>query len=268
MYRFTVTIVDFHAHAFPDHLAGRAVSKIQGLAGIQSTLNGTLSDLLSSMDAAGIGKSAVLSIATKPSQFEPILAWSKTIASDRVVPFLSVHPEDPLAAERIRMGREEGFIGFKFHPYYQGFTLDGESMNPIYEALEKQGLLCVSHTGFDHAYPYVPQADPPRIVNVVRRFPGLRFVATHLGAWRDWDLVADILPRERLYVDIAYSLEFLPAEKAKSIILSFPKEKLLFGSDSPWGDQSAALRLLRGLGLPEATVRAITSENAGRLLEG
>jgi len=258
--------VDFHAHAFPDDIAPRAMSQIQGLSGIRSTLDGTVARLLSSMDAAGIGKSVVLSIATKPSQFDSILSWSRSIASDRIVPFLSVHPSDPRAAEKVRITREEGFLGMKFHPYYQDFTLDSEEMNPVFEALEKSGLICVSHTGFDYAYPFIRMADPPKIVKIIRRFPGLRFVATHLGAWKDWDLAVELLAPERVYVDIAYSLEFLPPEKAKSLILGYPSNRLLFGTDSPWADQAAALRLLSGLGLPEDTVRAMVSENAAGLL--
>ncbi len=260
--------VDFHAHAFPDDLAPRAMSQIQGLSGIRSALDGTIADLLSSMDAAGIAKSVVLSIATRPSQFESILSWSRSIASDRIIPFLSVHPSDPRAVEKIRITREEGFLGMKFHPYYQDFTLDSREMDPIYGALEECGLLSVFHTGFDYAFPFVPMADPPKILNVVRRFPGLRFVATHLGAWKDWDRAVELLAPERVYVDIAYSLEFLPPERAKSLILGYPRDRLLFGTDSPWADQAAALRLLSGLGLPEETVRPMVSENAVGLLGG
>jgi predicted TIM-barrel fold metal-dependent hydrolase len=43
--------------------------------------------------------------------------------------------------------------GFKFHPYYQDFDLDDPVMDPIYAAMEERGLICVSHTGFDHAFP-------------------------------------------------------------------------------------------------------------------
>jgi predicted TIM-barrel fold metal-dependent hydrolase len=208
----------------------------------------------------------ILSIATKPSQFESILAWSKLIASERIVPFLSVHPEDSRARENITRAKDEGFIGMKFHPYYQGFTLDAESMFPIYEALQENGLICVCHTGFDHAYSFTRTADPRRIVNVVRRFPGLKFIATHLGAWRDWDSVAELLPGERLYVDISYSLEFLPPDKARTLITAFPRDRVLYGSDSPWGDQAESLALLRKLDLDESLERAIIRDNAARLL--
>ncbi len=266
MYRGGVHAVDFHAHAFPDEISGRAISRIEGLAGIKSVLDGRISALIESMDAAGIATSVVLSIATKPSQFESIRAWSLGIASERIVPFLSVHPEDPEAVAKIRMAWEQGFRGMKFHPYYQGFELDGQAMLPLYREMEKLGMICVSHTGFDHAYPFTRVADPPRIVNVLHRFPGLTFVATHLGAWRDWDLVAECLPGERLFVDISYSLEFLPREKARSLILSFPPDRLLYGSDSPWADQAASITLLRNLSLGETLERAILVENARRLL--
>jgi hypothetical protein len=43
-----------------------------------------------------------LSIATKPSQFGPILEWPKKISSDRIVSFPSVHPADPDAAAKVR----------------------------------------------------------------------------------------------------------------------------------------------------------------------
>ena len=77
-------VIDVHAHAFPDQLARRAVSHIEGLAGVRAVLDGTVSSLLRSMDAAGIERSIVLSIATKPSQFDSILAWSRTVESQRI----------------------------------------------------------------------------------------------------------------------------------------------------------------------------------------
>ncbi len=103
--------VDFHAHAFPDELASRAISRIEGLSRITSVLDGNLSSLLSSMDAAGIEQSVILSIATKPAQLSSILAWFRKIASKRIIPFLSVSPADPQAREHVRLAAEEGFRG-------------------------------------------------------------------------------------------------------------------------------------------------------------
>jgi uncharacterized protein len=258
-------VIDAHAHAFPDEIAPRAISRIEGLAGVHSVLDGTASSLLRSMDAAGIQQSVVLSIATKPSQFDSILAWSRSVQNNRILCLPSVHPADSRAAERIRIAAEEGFRGMKFHPYYQDFDLDDPMMDPLYAAMEEHGMVCVSHTGFDHAFPFVRRADPPRILRVLAKFPRLSFLATHLGAWKDWDLASRLLPGARLWIDSAYSLEFLPLDEARRLIQSFPADRLLFGSDSPWAYQGKSLALVRSLGLDPAREKALLGENAKAL---
>jgi predicted TIM-barrel fold metal-dependent hydrolase len=258
--------VDFHVHAFPDELASRAVSRIEELSGITSVLRGNLGSLMASMDAAGIEQSVILSIATRPPQFSSILGWSRQIASSRIIPFLSVSPADPQSRENVRIAAEEGFRGLKFHPYYQDFDLDDEAMDPVYGTMEERGLICVSHTGFDHAFPFVRRADPARILRVLNRFPRLNFVATHLGAWRDWELVEKQLPGANLWIDTSYSLEFMPPEDARRLILCFPPDRVLFGSDSPWADQGRSVALLKGLSLGAPREEAILWGNARALL--
>ena len=259
-------IIDFHVHAFPDDVAGRAVSRIQESAGVIPALDGRVTSLLASMDAAGIGRSVVLSIATKPRQFESILAWSREVAGGRLLPLLSVHPADPAAPEKIRAAADEGFPGFKLHPYSQDYDLDDRAMDSVYAALQDTGLICVSHTGFDTAFPLVRRADPPRIVRVLDRFPRLKLVATHLGAWKDWELVARHLAGADLWIDTSYSLDFMPQAAARDLILSFPADRVLFGSDSPWADQARSLAVIRDLGLDAEREEAILSGNAEKLL--
>jgi hypothetical protein len=259
-------VIDFHVHAFPDFLAQKATARVRQDAGKEPAFDGTIAALLASMDAAGIEKSVVLSVATRPSQFPAILEWSRGIRGSRIEPFLSVHPDDPQAAGRVRIAAAEGFRGFKFQPYDQDFHLDEERMFPVYEALQETGLLCMAHTGFDLAHPFERRADPPRIATVLARFPGLRFVATHLGSWRDWDLVARLLPGSGAWTDISYSLPFMTAAEARALVALFPPDRLLFGSDSPWADQAESLRQLRDLGLASDLEAAILGGNARLLL--
>jgi len=229
-------------------------------------LDGRISSLLASMDAAGIGQSVVLSIATRPQQFEPILAWSREVADGRLVPMLSVHPADRGAAAKIRAAADEGFPGFKLHPYYQDYDLDDRSMDSIYAALQETGLICISHTGFDTAFPLVRRADPPRIVRVLDRFPRLKLVATHLGAWKDWELVTRHLAGADLWIDTSYSLDFMPRAAARDLILSFPADRVVFGTDSPWADQARSVAAIRELDLGVEREAAILSGNAEKLL--
>jgi hypothetical protein len=129
-------IIDFHTHVFPDEIAARAMQTLleegKKKYDVNAHLDGRLSSLLSSMDRNGIEKSIVCSIATKPSQFGPIMTWSKKIMTERILPFPSLHPDDSGFAAHISRIRDEGFRGIKFHPYYQDFTLDEERRKRSY----------------------------------------------------------------------------------------------------------------------------------------
>lgn len=260
-------ITDFHTHAFADALAPRAIHALEAEAvGIKARLDGRVSSLLDSMDCAGIRRSVLCSIATRPEQFDPILAWSSQIASDRLIPFPSVHPRDPLAIERIRRIRAAGFLGVKLHPYYQDFFLDEDAAFPLYEEIAAQRLILICHTGFDIAFPRVRRCDPARIAAVIKMFPAMRFVATHLGAWKDWDEVRRHLLGLPILMDIAFALESLPPDEARKLLMSHPAEYLLFGTDSPWQDQREALARVRAVGLDAERERAMLETNADRLL--
>lgn len=263
-------IIDFHTHAFPDTLADRAMAALleEGKKkwDVTAHLDGTISSLLSSMDRNGIAKSVICSIATRPSQFEPIFAWSRSVRSERIIPFPSLHPDDPDAREKVSLIKREGFKGIKFHPYYQNFTIDEERLFPVYERICEEGLIVVMHTGFDLAFERKRIADPAKIVHVMKRFPTFKLVTTHLGAWQDWDEVERLVVGKKIYMEISYALDLLDPERARRMILDHPAEYVLFGSDSPWTGQENTLALLRGLKLGPERERKILTDNAAALL--
>lgn len=258
--------IDFHTHAFPDALAPRAIAALEAEADIKARLDGTVAGLLASMDQAGVAISVVCSIATKPSQFEPILNWSKQVRSERIVPFPSLHPDDPEFAGRVARIKAEGFRGIKMHPFYQGFDLDDERVFPLYEAVADAGLLLAMHTGYDWGFPGVERARPERIVRVLERVPALKLVTTHFGAWNDWDEVERLLIGRPVMMELSLSIEFLGEERARRMLLAHPPDCLLFGTDSPWSDQAESVARLKALGLGEELERRILGENARALL--
>lgn len=266
----TQGIIDFHTHAFSDEIAERAMKSLleegKKKSDVRAHLDGRIYSLLSSMDKNGIEKSVVCCIATKPSQFDPILAWSKKVSSDRIIPFPSLHPSDPNAVERVSQIKGEGFKGIKFHPYYQDFILDDEGLFPLYEKICQENLIVVMHTGFDLAFERIRIADPPKILRVFERFPEFKLVTTHLGAWEDWDEVEKHLLGKNIYMEISYSLDILSRKRARKIILNHPKEYVLFGTDSPWTGQDKTLDLLKGLQLGEDVEKKILRDNAVKLL--
>jgi predicted TIM-barrel fold metal-dependent hydrolase len=259
-------IIDFHAHAFPDAIAARAISQLEHGGGVKAFLDGTVSALLASMDSAGIRTSVICSIATRPEQFDPILKWSKAIASPRMVPLPSIHPKGPDPVGQARQVAEAGLRGIKLHPYYQDFNVDDEVLFPLYRALDELGLFVVCHTGFDFAFPRQRRADPVRILRVLDRVPSLRLITSHMGAWDDWDEVEKHLLGKPITMDISLSMELLGRERARAMLSAHPADRILFGSDSPWSSQSETIGLLRSLGLGGELETKILGENADSLL--
>jgi len=263
-----VKVIDFHTHAFPDFLAQRAIAQLEANAhGHRAFIEGTVSALLQSMDDVGIEKSVVCSIATAPSQVDSIIKWSTQIASDRIIPFPSVHPNTERVKDKLKEIRRHGFIGVKLHPQYQDFCLDDESVYEVYEGMQELGLILVAHCGFDLAFPDDLSASPERISHVLDHFPSLTFVATHTGSWKMWDDVRQYLVGRDLYFETSFSVEDGTPETIRSIILEHGTDKVLFGTDSPWKKQASEMRLIKSLDLGEEAERLIFRENAAKLLE-
>ena len=260
-------IIDFHAHAFPDQVAVSAIPYLEEEGDVKALHDGRVFSLLELMDRNNVEKSVVCSIATRPSQFAAILEWSRQIRSERIIPFPSFHPADPLMLEHIGMIREEGFKGIKMHPYYQRFFLDDEKLYPVYEKISKLGLILVMHTGFDIAFPRIRRCDPRQILNVVKHFPELKMVTTHLGAWQQWEEVEDLLAGRKVYMDISYTLDQIDPQIARRIILKHPKEYILFGTDTPWSGPLETYKYLQALDLGADREDLILRENGLSLLE-
>jgi predicted TIM-barrel fold metal-dependent hydrolase len=259
-------IIDFHTHAFPDKVAASAIPALEKEGNIRAYTDGTCRALKASMDRAGIAKSVICSITTRVEHFQPILDWSKQIRSDRLIPLPSVHPLDPRLTSHVRTVKELGFIGIKVHPYYQDFFLAEERMDSLYRALIEHDLLLVTHTGFDIAYPRIRRCDPTQVRAVLKKFPELKLITTHLGGWDDWREVERLLIGRPIYMEISFALDFLSSETMRRLLTAHPAEFLLFGTDSPWQDQAACLRKLEQLNLNELLLKKILRTNGMKLL--
>ncbi|MBE0535127.1 MAG: amidohydrolase family protein [Phycisphaerae bacterium] len=261
-------VIDFHTHAFPDALAERAMERLEAQAQIRAHLDGRIGSLLAAMDRAGIEQSVVCCIATRPGQFDAILRWCGEIASERIVPFASVHPDDADVAGKIRAVRQAGLRGVKLHPYYQDFFADEARALPIYEAMCREGLIGVLHTGYDFAFERDERAGPRRVLKVIEAFADLKIVMSHLGGWQDWDAVEEAIIGKDIYVEISYSLDYLPPERVRRMILAHPAHYMLFGSDSPWGDAWRGIEQVKALKLGAERQELLLSSNARDLLGG
>ncbi|RJQ55955.1 MAG: amidohydrolase [Actinobacteria bacterium] len=258
-------IVDVHTHIFPDDIAERVVKQLSAAGSVPAYLNGTLAALIASMDKAGIDVSVIAPVATKPSQVRSINDFSASVAGDRIVPFGTLHPDfEPVETEVKRM-KEVGVRGIKLHSEYQEFHPDDERLYPMYEVLEWAGFVVLFHAGYDVEIPTL-HSSPDRFARLHQAFPKLRVILAHLGSWRMWDEVEEHLVGKDVYFDTSYIFDDIGLEQFRRIVANHPPGRVLFGTDSPWTDQSVEVGRLRGSGLDRDTVDRILGENARRLL--
>lgn len=259
--------IDIHTHAFPDSLAPRAIAQLQADCPWKAVGTGTVDDLLRSMDAAGVECAIVCTIATKPDQPAGILAWCRQIASERIVPLASVHPDTPDAAGWVRRIAEAPLVGIKLHPMFQAAAADDPRMLALFAAAADAGLLVECHCGRDIGFPANDdRAHPRRLRAVIDHLPALKLLCTHLGGWRMWDEAEKHLLGASVYLETSFSLAELGPQRSAAMIRRHGASRVLFGTDWPWTDQADQLALLRALPLEAAELDAITRANARALL--
>jgi uncharacterized protein len=261
-------IIDIHAHAFPNELASRAMKVLCANSGIHPCSNGTCEELRASMRDAGIDRSVIMPIATKPSQARSINEWAAITPQhyENLLCFGSLHPSQGDWHEEIDWLVVNAIPGVKFHPDYQEFFVDDPKLTPIYRALADAGLIVLFHAGVDIGLPPPVHCSPERLARVLDAAPEMTVIAAHMGGYQCWDDVERYLAGRKLYFDTSYSLTDLGPDRMTELIRAHGADQILFGTDSPWTDQSAEVSGIRALQLTDDEITAILGQNASRLL--
>lgn len=265
-------VIDVHVHAFPDALAQRAVKSLADHGGVKAAYDGTVAGLVGSMDRAGIDMSIIQPVATKPSQVEPINDWAAEINAPgspwrgRIVAFGAMHPDFEDPAREIARMREMGLSGLKMHPDYQDFVPNEPRLARIYGAATAERMWMLLHAGGDIG-PQTSYGTPEVYAQVLDAHPDMKVILAHLGGWSLWEASAEHIIGRDVYLDTAYTPGRLPDEEFVRLVRDHGVDKVLFGSDGPYGGQDVELARLRATGLTPAELAAVEGGNAARLIE-
>ncbi len=258
--------IDVHAHAFPDHVAEKAVSTLSAAANARAYGNGTIRDLTEKMDKAGVKISILAAIATRIPQVPSINNWLLSQRSDRFIPFAAIHPDDPDRFKEILRVKSLGFKGVKLHPNYQEFYPDEPRIMDLARAMADESLILLLHGGLDWAYEEV-KATPRRVAALMEAVPSLTLIIAHFGGFQRWSEVETTLAGSNAFFDISFTLPFIREEDFLRIARKHGIHRLLFGSDYPWADPLEQRALLDGFDLSNGEKEAILHINAEKLLD-
>ncbi len=272
-----MTVIDFHTHAFPDKLAPRAVAQLTvnaAASGYKPRTDGTVGDLIASMDKAGITRSVVCNIATNAHQMPKVNDFAiQTASNPRLIPLGSLHPEATEAdmdAELARLSAA-GIPGIKLHPDYVHTEIDAPAFEPILARCEARGMLVVTHAGFDPLEPNHMHCTPDMVLRVMERHPALKLVVAHTGGFDCEGEVLEKLCGTKVYLDTSLSAIRRAKNAARGklcadILRAHDPSRILFATDTPWSDPAAEIAFVLGAGLSEEDTQRILHGNAERLL--
>ncbi len=257
--------IDAHCHIYPDKIALRAVEGTKNFYSLKMAYAGTVSDLVSRGERAGIDHYVVQSVATTPSQVKSInefIAESVKNSNGRFTGLGTMHPDSSDIEGDFNHLLELGLKGVKLHPDIQAFKIDDYRCLKIYELCEKKGLPILMHTG-DYRYDY---SNPNRMLPVLDIYTDLTVVGAHLGGWSVWDEAAEKLAHhDNFYVDCSSSFQFMDKEHTKKIIRRYGADRVLFGTDYPMWSYDDEIDYFLSLGLDENEIMSILNINAKKV---
>ncbi len=259
--------IDFHAHAFDDKIAAKAIANLSATSGFVPCTDGTVSDLKRILNEDDIDRAVLLPIATKPKQQTVINDISAKLDSYDLICFGSVHPDAEDALDELERISSLGLKGIKLHPDYQNFVVEDERLFPIYKKCEELGLIVVFHAGFDPLSPDLIHCKPRESAMVAKKFPNLKFVFAHLGGMNLFEDVYKYLAGiENVWLDTAFLHGRIDNELLTAIIKKHSAKRVLLASDLPWQRTRDAIKQIEELDLSDDEKEWIFHRSAEYLL--
>ncbi len=278
-------IIDFHTHTFPPKIAASTIMKLSAASHTLPFTDGTPGGLRASMRDAGVSLSVVLPVATAPRQVEHIndasAAINESTEETGLISFGCMHPDFEGWHDELKRVKSLGLKGIKLHPVYQGVDFDDPRTLRILDRAGELGLIVVTHAGLDVGFPGVVRCSPEMVRSAVRQAGPVKLVLAHMGGWRSWDRVLELLPELPVFIDTSFStgrmvpadgyysedeLQLLDGEQFMGLVRAFGTERVLFGSDSPWSSQRESLDWIREQPLTDGEIEDILGGNGRKLL--
>jgi predicted TIM-barrel fold metal-dependent hydrolase len=219
--------------------------------------------LLREMDANAVARAVVVTVdrflAVDNSEGnDQVLAAARSYP-ERLVPFTTANPwfGERAKAELVRTFRA-GSAGVKFHPGLQGFTLSDDVFLPLVELAIEHRKPMFFHTG-------TPISSMPyQLTELAMRYPEGTFIMGHMAYSDFWyEVSASAACVKNLYLETSHHVPGF----VRAVTERVGVDKILFGSDSPYGSLEVELEKIGAVFPSESDRARILSGNLLRILE-
>lgn len=272
-------IIDGHVHTFSSDEVSRKIresfNKIYSIE-FENPGTGTIGDVLANMERSGIDHTIMANFAPPKIIHENNLWTIKTATFDkRLIPLVSFHPE---MKENMRSLLEHyidlGAKGIKLHPMAQDFSPLDKKLGDMYRGCNEAAFPVVFHCGRVANARLNEYSDLDVIRPLIEKYPSIPFVLTHMADGNVRDVVNTAECFDNVFFDTSIVITGYPSimmtndaswldnDEVAGIINKIGAEKVIFGSDYPWGSPFHDIPRIMSLKLDEGQKRRIFSENA------
>jgi hypothetical protein len=266
------TFGERNLHRDPLGLLGWVVSRLLGRwvtrANRARNFTATLENFKQSIEETGITYSVCLPIPPHVT-----FADLKPVAEKdpSVIPFTGVdYTKDDDPGPKLAADVRAGARGLKLHPIIQNVPLTSARTRAAVAAFSAHSLPVLFHCGISSYYlGKEKNKEQPRYGEVryaaelVKEFPEVRFIAGHAGLLQARQVIRMLGDFRNVWVDTS----FQSAALVRELIATFGPERVLFGSDWPYGNRPPALEIVKVACRGDRGLeRRIFFENAAELL--
>lgn len=246
-------VVDGHVHTFIDDSAAEKVIKIFNKKYDINFTNpglGSINDVQSNMKNSGIDYTIMANFAM-PNMLDSLNNWTLSVSKKfhNLIPLVSFHPDlEKNMVEMMESYIEQGARGIKFHPMAQSFEPSDKRLNNLYKFCNDNRIPIVFHCGRVSNARLNQFADYASILPVIENYTDLPIILTHMADGN----VTDVKNAARQYSNVYFDTSIvitgykplldnnIPSWTDDSLVVDVINEvgsdRILFGSDYPWGN--------------------------------
>lgn len=180
---------------------------------------------------------------------------------ERLIGLVWINPhEGNLALQKIDKAINEWkFRGIKMHPLIDSFLPDQEIVYPIMEKARKYRVPVLFHCG------HPPWSLPWHFGNLAEVYPDVTIILGHMGHGHIVYINGSI-DVARKHENIILETSAMPMHrKIKEAVEKVGEDRVIYGSDMPFGHPSFEIRKVEVSGLSERQIEMVLSTNARKI---
>jgi hypothetical protein len=179
---------------------------------------------------------------------------------DRLVGCVWPDPHDPRSAKLVRKALSTwGFKGVKLHPLFGAYLPNDDIVHPIMEEARRAKMPVLIHSG------HAPFSLPWSIGELAEVFPDVTIVMLHMGGGNGIYIQAAIDTAKRYGNIMLETSHMTMYTKVKEAVKKIGEERVMYGSDYPFGDAAIEVRRITAAGLTKSQLERVFYANAKRL---